>query len=525
MAVFYGLLFALTFFHITVSCADVLTTNIEPCTLLEKIDPSYIYLRHKSPCELSTVECSSLLVSPIHIYDSNNHEARKRTAAYSPTCIPTLDSPTTLLLFMLKCGDVHPHPGPAKKSGKKYSAKKNSAKKYSAKKYSLNKDIDFSCLNQKGLHFLHLNIRSLLPKIHELRTLACKTKAAVICISESWIDDSVTEDEIHIDGFCILRNDRKREGGGVCTFIRNDIAFRSRDDLAHDSLETTWFELLLSKTKPIVVGTVYRPPDQKDFIEPFEEVLSKIRSDVEVIILGDFNICVSKANTHLFKKYSDVLNLFSLDQLIKTWTRVTDKSSSIIDHILCNTPSKIYQSGTMPIGLSDHFLIYCSRKTVKGQINHHKVIKIRSLKNYNATSFVSDLSNLNWCDVTSLHNVNDAWDKFKHIFSSVLDKVAPVKEIRLKQRTEPWMNSEILNDIRERDNLLYKFNKDRSKKEIYNEYKKLRNKIQRDIKKTKSDYFLNELESNKNNSKQLWKQLKSLGYSDKPRGVEILCWK
>ena len=29
------------------------------------------------------------------------------------------------------------------------------------------------------------------------------------------------------------------------------------------------------------------------------------------------------------------------------------------------------------------------------------------------------------------------------------------KEVRLKQRTEPWMNSEILNDIRERDNILH----------------------------------------------------------------------
>ena len=65
----------------------------------------------------------------------------------------------------------------------------------------------------------------------------------------------------------------------------------------------------------------------------------------------------------------------------------------------------------------------------------------------------------------------------------ILDKVAPVKEIRLKQRTEPWMNSDILHDIRERDQLLYKFNKDRSKKDLYVAYKKLRNKIQRDIKK------------------------------------------
>ncbi len=67
---------------------------------------------------------------------------------------------------------------------------------------------------------------------------------------------------------------------------------------------------------------VYKPhPQQRDFIEPFEEVVSKIRSDVEVLILGDFNICFKKANTgkqaHLFKMYSDVLNILVLINLLK----------------------------------------------------------------------------------------------------------------------------------------------------------------------------------------------------------------
>ena len=111
-----------------------------------------------------------------------------------------------------------------------------------------------------------------------------------------------------------------------------------------------------------MVGSVYRPPEQRDFIEPFEEFVSKIRSDVAVLILGVFNICFRKANTgkqaHLFKMYSDVLNISSFNQLIKNWKRVTVNSSSIIDNILCNTPSN--QHGTMPIGLSDHFLILFS---------------------------------------------------------------------------------------------------------------------------------------------------------------------
>ena len=77
------------------------------------------------------------------------------------------------------------------------------------------------------------------------------------------------------------------------------------------------------------------------------------------------------------------------------------------------------------------------------------------------------------------------------------------------------MNSEILNDTRERGNLLHNFNKNHSEKDLYKGNKKLRNKIQRDIKNAKSEYFLSELEANKSNSKQLWKQLKNLRYSKK----------
>ena len=77
------------------------------------------------------------------------------------------------------------------------------------------------------------------------------------------------------------------------------------------------------------------------------------------------------------------------------------------------------------------------------------------------------------------------------------------------------MNSEILNDTRERDNHSHNFSKNYSEKDLFKENKKLRNKIQRDIKKAKSEYFLSELEANKANSEQLWKQLKNIGYSEK----------
>ena len=37
----------------------------------------------------------------------------------------------------------------------------------------------------KGLHFLNLNVNSILPKLSELKTIAGNTKAAIIGITES----------------------------------------------------------------------------------------------------------------------------------------------------------------------------------------------------------------------------------------------------------------------------------------------------------------------------------------------------
>ena len=83
----------------------------------------------------------------------------------------------------------------------------------------------YSCFRKKGLHFIHLNTRSLLPKIDELCHIANETGAAVIGVTETWFDSSVSDSEIEIPGYIIQRKDRRRTGGGVCMYINKDLAF------------------------------------------------------------------------------------------------------------------------------------------------------------------------------------------------------------------------------------------------------------------------------------------------------------
>ena len=65
------------------------------------------------------------------------------------------------------------------------------------------------------LHLICLNINSVLLKIDEFREIAKRTKAAVICITESKPDSTVLDPEIYIENYEILCFNRNWHGGGV----------------------------------------------------------------------------------------------------------------------------------------------------------------------------------------------------------------------------------------------------------------------------------------------------------------------
>jgi len=95
---------------------------------------------------------------------------------------------------------------------------------------------------------------------------------------------------------------------------------------------------------------------------------------------------------------------------------------------------------------------------------------------------------------------------------SANDKIAPIKRVRIKQRTEPWIDLDVLNCIKDNDSAFYKY-KNYTSQENWENFRALRNKAQSVIIiiKSKQDYFKDTLESNKNDPKSLSDNLKSLG--------------
>ena len=104
-------------------------------------------------------------------------------------------------LLLLLSGDINLNQGPVHQDATKCSS-------------------EWNVFRNRGLHFIHFNINSLLLKIEEFRSIAKSNNAAVIGICKSKLDASVLEQEICLSNYKILRCDRNRHGRGVACYVR-----------------------------------------------------------------------------------------------------------------------------------------------------------------------------------------------------------------------------------------------------------------------------------------------------------------
>ena len=116
----------------------------------------------------------------------------------------------------------------------------------------INADLKYEKLQQKGLKILHLNVRSLLRNIDEIKLLLTNNVVHIFSINESWLDESVPDTEIYIEGFRVVRKDRNRNGGGVAIYIRNDLKFKVLDHRSLNDIEALPLLVDTNHAKPFI---------------------------------------------------------------------------------------------------------------------------------------------------------------------------------------------------------------------------------------------------------------------------------
>ena len=337
---------------------------------------------------------------------------------------------------------------------------------------------------KKGMAIASLNINGLRSHLDEVQLLIRSHGIHILALNETKLDPHYPKELTILPGYQQERLDRTSSGGGVSIHIRDSIKYKLRSDVPVDDLEIICIEVEPPKSKPFLVLAWYRPPsDPVASFDKLEKVLSYLdKEGKEIILLGDTNcdFTTKQADQPIdndTRHVASLYELFSFNQLIKEPTRVILDTSSIIDHIATTCARNIIKYGVHEVSMSDHYMVYCIRKFNGAVEKGHKVIKTRKMKNCNEQAFLSDVAGINWEQMlTETDDINVLVNHWTSTFSLIIDKHAPLCEMRVSEKYCPWIDRDLRDLMRTRDKLKKSAVKSKSAP-LLDSYRHVRNKV------------------------------------------------
>ena len=124
----------------------------------------------------------------------------------------------------------------------------------------------------------------------------------------------------------------------------------------------------------------------------------------------------------------------------------------------------------------------------------------------NSEHFHEQLNSMPWEVLDNMEDPNDMWKTLQNMFLQVADKCAPWMKCRVNGYDAPWMTGEIRQMINERDKVKTLANKTQNG-ELMERYKELRNKVTKQCRIAKDEYYNTLVLENLDNEDRLWKAL------------------
>ena len=192
-----------------------------------------------------------------------------------------------------------------------------------------------------------------------------------MCVSETRIKGDPLVN-ISLPQYNLVHDDSTTRAGGVAIYVSKKFRFETEPKfkMKIDGCEDLWLNILdKNSVKKFTDGAIYRHPNgDVEATEAFSEALShslnKISKQKRIFyLLGDLNINIS-ANTKTGGSETYLDHLISSGSIptITLPTRVTDTSSTLIDHIITNDTTHKIKPGVIRCDnkLSHYYVIYCN---------------------------------------------------------------------------------------------------------------------------------------------------------------------
>ena len=272
-------------------------------------------------------------------------------------------------------------------------------------------------------------------KITALQSIIYSNSFSCFCVTETWLHNSICDNEILSD-FMLYRCDRSSRGGGVMIAVSDHI--HSRQISTSSRAEIVIVELALSPK--LIICCVYIPPASPDqYLSDILSTLNTLPTDCDLIITGDFNTPHINWNTltgssSFASSLCTTIDSLNLIQLVH---EPTHNKGNIIDLVLTNSPDKInnlnVDLSVSQFTTSDHFLISFDFFCRNTQSVHYKAAKKFNYSQANFFDIECHFLDCNFKFISSTISINNAWFFLKDSLLHTCDMFIPTCSLHSKK--------------------------------------------------------------------------------------------
>ena len=242
--------------------------------------------------------------------------------------------------------------------------------------------------------------------------------------------------------------------------------YKPGSDLSCDDsecVESLFVEICIPKKKGIIVGIVYRPPNQNanDFDQNINLIMTRISKENRCIyLMGDFNLNLMNHESHQqTNEFLDIMYSNMLLPLITRPTRITSYTATLIDNIFTNHVENYLFSGLLFTDISDHLPIFCFSYEQSSEIIDDKFVVFRNKSESNFINFHNQLNDTIWEDLSGFNDPEAAYGSFLKKFKDIYNSSFPLKKVKTIKLSlkNPWVSKGLLKSINLKNNLYKKY--------------------------------------------------------------------
>ena len=182
--------------------------------------------------------------------------------------------------------------------------------------------------------------------------------------------------------------------------------------------------------------------------------------------------------------------------------------ATTIDLIIVSDTSKILNSGTFDLVISDHKLVFVTLKLCR--YNSRPVLKeVCDYKNLDKTKFQRSFEQVPWWVTNIFDEIDDVTYCFQTFYNDIIKEQMKTRKAEVRIKSLPWVNGDVRKIMNKRYRAFLSWQKDKSNCALKRKYQDLRNQARKELRIAETSYWKDQFKK-ANANKDFWKLVNKL---------------